>query len=79
MLPMALSCHLISDATLHGRESLRSQRERFFIREMQQIGKTRGTENHGHDLIHELSKRLDALLRYDQYIIPNGTFEVERG
>jgi len=37
-------------------------------REMEQIGKTRGAENHDHDLIHELSKRLDALWRYDQYI-----------
>ncbi len=30
--------------------------------------KSKGTENHDHDLIHELGKRLDALLRYDQYI-----------
>jgi len=37
-------------------------------REMQQIGKTRGAENHDHDLIHELSRRLDSLWRYDQYI-----------
>ena len=37
-------------------------------REMQEIGRTRGAENHDHDLIHELSKRLDALWRYDQYI-----------
>ena len=38
-------------------------------REMQEIGKTRGAENHDHDLIHELSRRLDALWRYDQYIV----------
>lgn len=37
-------------------------------REMEQIGKTKGAKNHDHDLIHELSKRLDALWRYDQYI-----------
>jgi hypothetical protein len=37
-------------------------------REMEQIGKTKGAENHDHDLIHELSKRLDAIWRYDQYI-----------
>lgn len=37
-------------------------------REMEHIGETRGAENHDHDLIHELSKRLDALWRYDQYI-----------
>jgi hypothetical protein len=30
--------------------------------------KSKETENHDHDLIHELGKRLDALLRYDQYI-----------
>lgn len=37
-------------------------------REMQHIGETKGIENHDHDVIHELSKRLDALWRYDQYI-----------
>ncbi len=31
------------------------------------VGKTKGIENHDHDLIQELSKRLDALWRYDQY------------
>jgi len=37
-------------------------------REMQHIGESKGAENHDHDMIHELSKRLDALWRYDQYI-----------
>jgi hypothetical protein len=37
-------------------------------REMEHIGETKGAENHDHDMIHELSKRLDALWRYDQYI-----------
>ena len=37
-------------------------------REMEHIGKTKGAENHDHDMIHELSKRLDAVWRYDQYI-----------
>ena len=37
-------------------------------REMEHIGQTKGAENHDHDMIHELSKRLDALWRYDQYI-----------
>src|ERR1700739_2888455 len=37
-------------------------------REMEHIGKSKGAENHDHDMIHELSKRLDALWRYDQYI-----------
>ena len=37
-------------------------------KEMAHIGETCGCEDHDHDLIHELSKRLDALWRYDQYI-----------
>ena len=37
-------------------------------RELQHIGETRGCADHDHDLIHELSKRLDALWRYDQCI-----------
>lgn len=32
------------------------------------IGETQGARDHDHDLIHELSKRLDAVWRYDQYI-----------
>ena len=35
-------------------------------REARSPGKTRGCANHG--LIHELSKRLEALARYDQYL-----------
>ena len=34
----------------------------------QHIGESRGCADHDHDLVHELSKRLDALWRYDQYI-----------
>ena len=37
-------------------------------REMQHVGESKGAANHDHDMIHELSKRLDALWRYDQYI-----------
>lgn len=37
-------------------------------REMQHVGETRGCADHDHDLVHELSKRLDALWRYDQYV-----------
>ncbi len=36
-------------------------------REMEHIGETAGIQNHDHDLVHELSKRLDAVWRYDQY------------
>ncbi len=32
------------------------------------IGQCKGCENHDHDLIHELSKRLDGPWRYDQHI-----------
>ena len=32
------------------------------------VGESRGTEDRDHDLIHELSRRLDCLWRYDQYI-----------
>lgn len=36
--------------------------------ELQHIGESRGCANHTHDLIHDLSRRLDCLWRYDQYI-----------
>ena len=37
-------------------------------KELEHIGETCGCKDHDHDLIHDLSKRLDALWRYDQYI-----------
>jgi hypothetical protein len=37
-------------------------------REMQHIGESKGAENHDHDIVHELSKRLDTVWRLDQYI-----------
>jgi len=37
-------------------------------KEMEHIGETQGMENHDHDLVQDLNKRLDALWRYDQYI-----------
>jgi hypothetical protein len=36
--------------------------------ELEHIGETAGCADHDHELVHELSKRLDALWRYDQYI-----------
>jgi hypothetical protein len=36
--------------------------------ELKHVGETQGCAHHDHDLIHELSRRLDALWRYDQYI-----------
>jgi len=37
-------------------------------KELTHIGESKGAEDHDHDMIHELSKRLDAYWRYDQYI-----------
>ena len=37
-------------------------------KELEHIGETCGVAGHDHDLIHDLSKRLDALWRYDQYL-----------
>ena len=39
-----------------------------FEQEVAHIGETSGCRDHDHDLVHELSRRLDALWRYDQYI-----------
>lgn len=36
--------------------------------EMEQLGGSRACANHDHDLVHELSRRLDSMWRYDQYI-----------
>ena len=37
-------------------------------KEFEHIGETMGCADHDHDLIQDLSKRLDALWRFDQYI-----------
>lgn len=37
-------------------------------KEIAHIGKTHGAADHDHDMVHELSKRRDALWRDDQYI-----------
>jgi hypothetical protein len=37
-------------------------------KELKHIGESCGCADHDHDLIHDLSKRLDALWRYDQHI-----------
>lgn len=36
--------------------------------ELKHLGETSGCADHDHDLVHELSRRLDMLWRYDQYI-----------
>lgn len=35
---------------------------------VEHLGKSRAVANHDHDMIHELSKRIDAVWRFDQYI-----------
>lgn len=37
-------------------------------RELEHLGETSGCADHDHDLVHELSRRLDMIWRYDQYI-----------
>ncbi|MEZ6120025.1 MAG: hypothetical protein R3C28_26125 [Pirellulaceae bacterium] len=37
-------------------------------KEMQHLGETSGCANHDHDIVHDLSRRLDMIWRYDQYI-----------
>lgn len=37
-------------------------------KEYTHIGETAGAKDHDHDIVHELSKRLDAVWRFDQYI-----------
>ena len=39
-----------------------------FEKEVEHLGETRGARDHDHDMIHDLSRRLDMLWRYDQYI-----------
>lgn len=39
-----------------------------FAKEYQHIGASHGCSDRDHDLVHELSAKLDALWRYDQYI-----------
>lgn len=40
--------------------------------ELEHLGETQGCADHDHDVIHELSRRLDSLWRYDQYIANAG-------
>jgi uncharacterized protein (DUF427 family) len=37
-------------------------------KQMEHLGETCGCADHDHDLVHELSTRLDAVWRYDQRI-----------
>lgn len=40
---------------------------------VQHIGDHKGAADHDHDMVHELSRRLDAYWRYDQYIANAGS------
>lgn len=42
-------------------------------KQYEHLGETQGIEDHDHDLVHELSRRLDCLWRYDQYIANSGS------
>lgn len=37
-------------------------------RQWEHIGRSQGCADRDHDLVHEISRRLDALWRYDQFI-----------
>ncbi len=39
-----------------------------YEKEVAHLGESRGVRDHDHDMVHDLSRRLDALWRYDQYI-----------
>ena len=39
-----------------------------YEKEVEHLGESRGVKDHDHDMVHDLSRRLDALWRYDQYI-----------
>ena len=39
-----------------------------YQKEIAHLGESRGVEDHDHDMIHDLSRRLDALWRYDHIL-----------
>jgi hypothetical protein len=46
-----------------------------YQKEVAHLGETQGMRDHDHDMIHDLSRRLDALWRYDQYIANADKYE----
>lgn len=46
-----------------------------YEKEVAHLGETSGVKDHDHDMIHDLSRRLDALWRYDQYLANAEGFE----
>ncbi len=43
-----------------------------FERAVEHLGESKGMQDHDHDVVHELSRSLDSLWRYDQYIANAG-------
>lgn len=39
-----------------------------YQKEVEHLGETQGMKDHDHDMVHDLSRRLDMLWRYDQYM-----------
>mgnify|MGYP001791492314 FL=1 len=46
-----------------------------YQKEVAHMGESRGVKDHDHDMIHDLSRRLDSLWRYDQYIANAGEYK----
>ncbi|MEO0377607.1 MAG: hypothetical protein AAF329_23995 [Cyanobacteria bacterium P01_A01_bin.17] len=46
-----------------------------YQKEVAHLGESQGVKDHDHDMIHDLSRRLDALWRYDQYIVNAEKYE----
>jgi len=46
-----------------------------YQKEVAHLGESRGVADHDHDMVHDLSRRLDALWRYDQYIANAKNYE----
>lgn len=47
-----------------------------YEKEVAHLGESPGVKDHDHDMVHDLSRRLDALWRYDQYIANAEGFEL---
>ncbi len=50
-----------------------------YQKEVEHLGESRGAKDHDHDLVHDLSRRLDALWRYDQYVANAEGYESIKG
>ena len=67
----AASKHAIAKPMIGGRIAANRKGRNSMLaaeQELEHLGETQGCADHDHDLVHELSRRLDMLWRYDQYI-----------